>query len=167
VKFINNSTISEELLQSDGLKYDLKLEHMTLGSSELDHLEFQTRRYPAAPLKLPKITKVGVLTFDIPPLKRFSCATSATFETVRRQQLQKSGTSPHPEGPKHHTYTLIMNSNKAEKNLEAPASSKVSPSSNEGGFVEYDGPNDHENPKNWSTAYKWSIVALISFLALT
>lgn len=27
--------------------------------------------------------------------------------------------------------------------------------------------NDPENPKNWSPLYKWSIVALLSMLALT
>lgn len=53
-----------------------------------------------------------------------------------------------------------------EKNLEAPPSSEIL-TSNDEGFVEYDGADDLENPKNWSATYKWSIVALISFLALT
>jgi len=52
-----------------------------------------------------------------------------------------------------------------ENDLEAPAPGNLQP--HDEGFVEYGGVDDMENPKNWSSSYKWSIVALISFLALT
>lgn len=33
-------------------------------------------------------------------------------------------------------------------------------------IVDFDGPNDPEDPLNWSPIYKWSMVALISVLSL-
>lgn len=32
-------------------------------------------------------------------------------------------------------------------------------------IIDFDGPNDPENPINWSPAYKWSLVVLISFMS--
>lgn len=32
--------------------------------------------------------------------------------------------------------------------------------------VDFDGPDDPENPLNWSPAYKWGIVSLISIMSL-
>ncbi|KAF4630526.1 hypothetical protein G7Y89_g7614 [Cudoniella acicularis] len=34
-------------------------------------------------------------------------------------------------------------------------------------FVGYDGPNDRENPKNWSLVYKWSLMAILCALSVT
>lgn len=34
-------------------------------------------------------------------------------------------------------------------------------------IVEYDGPNDPENPKNWSHAYKWTLLMILSGMSLT
>lgn len=33
-------------------------------------------------------------------------------------------------------------------------------------FVTWDGPNDPENPKNWSYAYKWWITIIMCILSL-
>jgi DHA1 family multidrug resistance protein-like MFS transporter len=33
-------------------------------------------------------------------------------------------------------------------------------------FVAWDGPNDPENPKNWSYAYKWWITIIMCILSL-
>ena len=33
-------------------------------------------------------------------------------------------------------------------------------------FADFDGPKDPDNPLNWSTAYKWSILVLISVMSL-
>jgi hypothetical protein len=33
-------------------------------------------------------------------------------------------------------------------------------------FVTWDGPDDPENPKNWSCAYKWWVTAIICILSL-
>lgn len=32
--------------------------------------------------------------------------------------------------------------------------------------VDFDDPNDPENPLNWSSVYKWSIVLVISIMSL-
>lgn len=34
-------------------------------------------------------------------------------------------------------------------------------------FVTWDGPDDPENPKNWSYAYKWWITIIMCILSLT
>jgi len=34
-------------------------------------------------------------------------------------------------------------------------------------LVDYDGPADPANPKNWSATYKWSLVAILSGMSLT
>ena len=34
-------------------------------------------------------------------------------------------------------------------------------------LVEYDGPNDPQNPKNWSGAYKWTLMMILSGMSLT
>ncbi|KAF2659360.1 MFS general substrate transporter [Lophiostoma macrostomum CBS 122681] len=36
----------------------------------------------------------------------------------------------------------------------------------EADIVDFDGPDDRQNPQNWSSVYKWSIVILISVLSL-
>jgi hypothetical protein len=33
-------------------------------------------------------------------------------------------------------------------------------------IIDFDGPDDRQNPQNWSSTYKWSIVVLISVLSL-
>jgi hypothetical protein len=33
-------------------------------------------------------------------------------------------------------------------------------------FVTWDGPDDPENPKNWSYAYKWWVTAIVCILSL-
>ena len=34
-------------------------------------------------------------------------------------------------------------------------------------FVTWDGPNDPQNPQNWSPVYKWWLTFIIAFQALT
>lgn len=41
------------------------------------------------------------------------------------------------------------------------------PNSASESFVDYDGPNDVCNPRNWSKAYKWSLMVIISGLSMT
>ena len=33
-------------------------------------------------------------------------------------------------------------------------------------IIDFDGPDDRQNPQNWSSAYRWIIVVLISVLSL-
>lgn len=50
---------------------------------------------------------------------------------------------------------------KTEKAQPLPATGGEDPNK-----VGWDGPNDLENPKNWSTSYKWFLTGVISFVLI-
>ena len=55
----------------------------------------------------------------------------------------------------------------AVKSLGSPASYEDQPIDDvDEDVVDFDGPHDLENPINWSPAYKWSIVIVISIMSL-
>ena len=56
----------------------------------------------------------------------------------------------------------------SEKSIEAPAICQDNTDQLEDlNLVEYNGPDDPENPKNWSRAYKWTLMIILSGMSLT
>ena len=50
-------------------------------------------------------------------------------------------------------------------NAEITAVSEDDSVNSSNNIIDFDGPNDPEDPINWSPAYKWSLVVLISFMS--
>ena len=52
------------------------------------------------------------------------------------------------------------------RDATTPTAKDVSQTKGIGEFVTWDGPDDPENPKNWSYAYKWWITIIMCILSL-
>lgn len=67
----------------------------------------------------------------------------------------------------HHKLDEVLTTT-ADLSVEAPSSAQLSidvenvSTSNQDNIVDWDGPQDPQNPQNWSSAKKWTIIILIS-----
>ena len=62
--------------------------------------------------------------------------------------------------------TKIPDDGKSSKDVAPSTTQGISRTVDTREIVTWDGPDDPENPKNWSYAYKWWVTAIVCILSL-
>jgi hypothetical protein len=60
----------------------------------------------------------------------------------------------------------VPNDDKSQSDVAGSASLEALRTEGTRDFVTWDGPDDPENPKNWSYGYKWWVTAIVCILSL-
>jgi DHA1 family multidrug resistance protein-like MFS transporter len=60
----------------------------------------------------------------------------------------------------------IPDDDKSSRDAAPSTAQEISQTEGTTAFVTWDGPDDPENPKNWSYAYKWWITIIMCILSL-